>query len=228
MVVVIMAVANCCIRYLSPSTAQSAVQFLHMCRCTSFVLTWSICPFQRWNPSSPHPTLRVSSYIPWHAVSFSPHFYNITYPEDTNNSPFAMLVPTCKPAQCYMSADNTAKLYGNMAISRGELWTKVPGILCIPVSHYITQNQQNAAGRKSTMTVASKLFGQYRTQRNWKTDLFSVCEVAMERYLIRPAVSLRSYTMLNLSSMIMSPAVKKTRVKVSRVNCICKLCHQYF
>jgi len=113
------------------------------------------------------------------------------------------------------------------AIGRGELRTKVPGILYIPISHYIIQNQQDAAGRKFTMTVAAKFFGQYRTQWNWKIGLISVCEVAMKRYLIHPAVSLLSYTMLNLSSVIMSPAVKKTRVKVSRVNCVCKLCHQH-
>jgi len=77
------------------------------------------------------------------------------------------------------------------------------------------------------MTVAAKLFGKYRTQWNWKIGLLSVCEVAIERYLICPAVSLLSYTMLNLSSMIMSPAVKMTRVRVSRVNCMCKLCCQY-
>jgi hypothetical protein len=160
MVVVIMAVvfnivlASCYIRYLHLILLN---QLYNLCRCTSFILTWSVSPFQRWNPSSPHPMLRVLSYIPWHAVSFSPHFYYITYPEDRSNNSFAMLVPTCKPAQCYMSADYTAKLFGNMANGRGELWTKVPGILCIPISHYITQNKQNAAGRKSTMTVAAKL-----------------------------------------------------------------------
>lgn len=70
MVVVIMAVVfnailvSCCIRYLSPSTTQTAVQLLHIRRCTSFVLTWRICHFDRWTPSSPNPMLGVSSYIP--------------------------------------------------------------------------------------------------------------------------------------------------------------------
>jgi len=166
MVAIIMAVvfnvvlASCCFRYLSPSTTQSAVQLLHICTCSSFVLTWSICPFQTWTTSSPHPMFGVSSYIPWHAVSFSPHLYNITYSKDTSNNCSETFVTPNKPAQCYMSADYNVKLFGNMAIGRGELWTKVPGILYIPLSHYITQNQQDAAWRKSTMTVAAKHFGQ--------------------------------------------------------------------
>jgi hypothetical protein len=47
---------------------------------------------------------------------FLPHFYNITYPEDTSNNSFETLTPTHKPAQCYMSALHNMILFGNYPI----------------------------------------------------------------------------------------------------------------
>jgi hypothetical protein len=46
---------------------------------------------------------------------------NIKFPEDTINNSFETLIPTHKPAQCYMSALHNMKLFGNMAIGRGEV-----------------------------------------------------------------------------------------------------------